>query len=100
MSEETKKPISRAQDAQENAQAAAQAVGSVEEAANQPLPELVLTSEVADREKVERSSINWNRPRKKARRHRMFRPSWPRIWTAPSPMRSAQPWMRSPGGST
>jgi uncharacterized protein YaaN involved in tellurite resistance len=53
MSEETKKPISRAQDAQENAQAAAQAVGSVEEAANQPLPELVLTSEVADREKVE-----------------------------------------------
>lgn len=53
MSEETKNPISRAQDAQENAQAAAQAVGSVEEAANQPLPELVLTSEVADREKVE-----------------------------------------------
>ncbi|MDD2561704.1 MAG: toxic anion resistance protein [Eubacteriales bacterium] len=53
MSEETKKPISRAQDAQENAQAATQAVGSVEEAANQPLPELVLTSEVADREKVE-----------------------------------------------
>ena len=38
---------------QQTAQAAAQAISAVEEAVNQPLPELVLSSEAADREKVE-----------------------------------------------
>ncbi|MDD4080518.1 MAG: toxic anion resistance protein [Eubacteriales bacterium] len=53
MSEEINNPNSQAQDARETTQAAAQALETVEEAASQPLPELVLTQETADREKVE-----------------------------------------------
>jgi len=53
MSEEIKDSNNQAQAAQETAQAAAQAVDSVEEAAGQPLPELVLVTQDADREKVE-----------------------------------------------
>ena len=41
------------QELKQTAQAAAQAINAVEEAVNQPLPELVLSSETADREKVE-----------------------------------------------
>ncbi len=53
MSEEIKDSNNQAQAAQETAQAAARAVDSVEEAAGQPLPELVLVTQDADREKVE-----------------------------------------------
>jgi len=53
MSEEIKDSNNQAQAAQETAQAAARAVDSVEEASGQPLPELVLVTQDADREKVE-----------------------------------------------
>ncbi|MGI6688512.1 MAG: toxic anion resistance protein [Christensenellales bacterium] len=50
---EEKKNTANHQELHQTAQAASQAVSAVEKAASQPLPELVLTSDTADREKVE-----------------------------------------------
>ena len=53
MSEEKKDTINQLQDAPQGTAQAAEAAAKAEDAAGQPLPELVLSSETADREKVE-----------------------------------------------